>query len=131
MTRSLVSARTIDRPPKQPALIGNNYRMTGGDERVGRDAKCVAWLTKVLGEIVQGSRDWPIFSERKLEQFLRAKGVDVAAAVKAHEDALPVPEFGDDPEVCVPKFYGASFLATDPHSACAFMKRRREHLRQG
>jgi len=128
--QTLISSRTIDRPPKEPALIGNDYRMTGGDRRISEDVKCVVWLTKVLGEIVQGTRDWPIFSERKLDLFLRKNGVDVAAAVKAHEDALPVPEFGDDPEVCAPKFYGASFLATDPHTACAFMKRRRQHMRQ-
>ncbi len=99
--------------------------MTGADARVARHPDTVAWLGKVYGELVNGSRTWPGLDKRLLKKFLRAAGVEPDTTVKAHDDAVPPPaDLGSDVAVCLEKLTGASFLTAPPGVVCMMLHER-------
>jgi hypothetical protein len=102
-------------------------RMTGRDERIGRNPEIVAWLAKVYGEITNESRPWPEFHAKRLGAFLQSRGVDLGRAVKDHGDSLKdIPESIRAIEGCIPALKGASFLSTSADAACFKIRRRYE-----
>ena len=114
----------IQEPPKRRGSWTSGRPMTGADQFVARRPGVVAWLAKCLAEMRHKSREWPFLDERRLEAFLRRAGVDVDAALKAHEDALPVPEQLSTIGDCIGAIRNASFLTRSAESACALVRKR-------
>ncbi len=121
MTKTFIGARDVE--PSREVSTPYEFQMTGADQRVARDPETLAWLARALGEKKMKSRAWPIFDERRLEQFLEAAGIDTAAAVKAHEDTMPPPAELTQIGPCIEKLRGASFLNFPEQEACVFLKR--------
>lgn len=123
MQRHLVNV--ITPPPKAATLHEENMGHSGRDRRVAQDPQLVEWLTKVLVEQINGSRDWPEFNSQQLARFLGKCGVDVRAAMDRNEDALlSMPRELVDAEKTVPRLQGASFLASSAEHVCFQLRKR-------
>lgn len=112
------------RKKDQTATPYSGRSMTGGDQRISRDQELIKFLAKVHAEMVHESREWPCFNQRKLGIFLRNSGVDLDAAVKAHEDACPPPRKLGDLALCLDSLKGASFLVLPTSDTCLLLSAR-------
>ena len=129
MQRHLVNVETPDRPQSV-----DSYAMgfTGRDRRLARDPQLVEWLGKVAGEQANGSRDWPEFNAPQLAQFLSACDVDLLKCKQEHADALSsMPLEVTDAEKTVPRFHGATFLASSAEHVVFQLRKRHNTASRG
>lgn len=121
MTRTFIGSKDVHE--SRDVRTQHDPMLTGADRRIARDEKTVSWLTKVYAEMEHGARGWP-FNKRRLRDFLRTCGIDTGAALKADEDALPIPDHVSDVAVCMDRLKSASFLDGPVGNVCMVLHRR-------
>jgi hypothetical protein len=124
MTMIFKSTRSVP-SPKSPPRLGGDTRLSGADQLLAHDPATVSWLAKCWAEMHTDKRRWPIFSQKKLGQFLDSVGVDLDQEIKAVDEEKDVPDYCDSTAESMKRFAGCSFLAQSPMSACEYLRTKR------
>lgn len=137
-TRNRVLWGTKETTRAAPITVDRGTPMlSGGEERLSSEPELVAWLAKVYVEIEPNEegltkRNWPWFDRRQLRTFLENVGVDIDAAKKADEDALPsMPSILRVPEFAIPVLRGLKFLNASPSETARCLRQRFESQARG